>query len=414
MVTRHPSIRLAAALAGLAAAPGLAACVSASLGEPVEGVFDLRTGRTVAFQSMVEDLATVPMVFVGESHTNPEHHEIQRRIVDALSSRNPRVMVGLEMLQRPYQDVLDRWSEGGMDEGEFLREVHWFDQWSDWDLYAPILRLARDRRLRGVGLHLPDLGPGGAISREIAKSGLDGLPPWMRARLPAAIDTSNRAQRAALRGIFQSHPGMKFDEQRFDRFIQSQCTWDETMAESTADALAAAPRGSAIVVLAGSMHVKDFYPIPERARRRNGLAYRTVLPMERDSFPEGGLPVGMGRPADYVLFTGPSPEVQPGRVGLGLRGGDSTVNVVAPGSAAEEAGIRAGDVLLSVDGHPILDEVDLRVALDPLAEGAEVRLRWRRGDEVREAAARLRAPPPMLPPAPAPKETKPAEGEPGR
>ena len=95
-------IVLAAALAGCAS--------TGSLTGPVEGVLDARTGRTVAFEEMIDDLATVPMVFVGESHTNPEHHEIQHRIVEALSARNPAVLVGMEMLQRPYQEVLDEWT----------------------------------------------------------------------------------------------------------------------------------------------------------------------------------------------------------------------------------------------------------------------------------------------------------------
>ncbi len=401
-------------LLALAAAAGLGACASARMAtEPVDGILDARTGSVISFEDMVEDLATVRMVYVGESHTNPEHHEIQRRIIEALSARNPRAMVGLEMLQRPYQEVLDRWSTGEMDEGAFLREVHWYDQWSDWDLYAPILRLARDRRLRVVALHLAELGPGGAISREIAKSGIAGLPPWMRAQIPDVIDTSNRAHRASIRGIFQGHPGMKIDEDRFDRFYQAQCTWDETMAEAAALALAAAPPDAAMVVLAGSMHVKDFHAIPERVRRRDGLDYRVVLPMERDAFPDGGFPTGMGRPGDFVLYTEPTPPPSEGRLAVVLRGGDATVTKVLAGGTAAAAGLQEGDVLLSLNDRAIADQVDLRLALEGLTIGRAVRLRWKRGDAVQEGSAPLMAAPaPVAPPAATPE--KPAEAAPAK
>ncbi len=392
-------------LPALAAAVCLAACASSRpLTAPVEGVLDARTGKTVSFEAMIDDLASVPMVYVGESHTNPEHHEIQRRIIEALSARNPRVLVGMEMLQRPYQAVLDRWSEGGMDERTLLREAAWYDIWSDWNLYAPILRLARERRLRVVGLNV-DRG----IIREINMKGLAGLDDALRVQIPADIDTTVKAHEKAIREVFFSHPGMPNAEERFRRFYEAQCTWDETMAETAVEALRGAPEGAAIVVLAGSMHVMDFHAIPERARKRNGLGYRVVLPMERDRVSaEDPLRTGMGRPADFVIFTAPTPQGQGARIGLALRGGDAFVKEVVPGSAAAEAGMRAEDVLLSIDGNPVADLVDLKVVLEGFSAGAKVLLKWRRGEAEMEGSGILKAPAPMAPAA-VPAAAPPAE-----
>lgn len=401
-------------LLALAAAAALGACASPRTATgPVDGILDARTGSVVSFEDMIEDLRTVRMVYVGESHTNPEHHDIQRRVIEALSASNPHLLVGMEMFQRPYQEALDRWSAGEMDEGAFLREAHWYDQWSDWDLYAPILRLAKARHIRVVALHVAGLEPGGAISREIARSGIAGLPPWMRVQLPDVIDTSNRAHRASIRKIFQGHPGMKMDEDRFDRFYQSQCTWDETMAESAVRGLEEAAPDSAIVVLAGAMHVMDFLAIPERARRRNGLDYRVVLPMDRDAFPEEGFPIGMKRPGDYVLYTDPTPPSSNGRLGVALRGGDATVKTVSAGGTAATAGLQEGDVLLSLNDRPIADVVDLKLALEGLSVGSAVRLRWKRGEAVQEGSAPLSVPPATVV-APAAMPEKPAEAAPGK
>src|SRR5258706_8485507 len=299
---RPPSGRLLASVFALAAAAGLGACAAGRTAtEPVEGVFDARTGRVVDFEDMVEDLATVRVVYVGETHTNPEHHDIKLRVLEALAERKAHLILGLEMLQRPYDPVLDRWAAGEMDEGAFGREVHWYDQWSDWNLSGPLLRAARDRKIRVVGLQLPDLGPGGTISREIAKSGLAGIPPWMRSQLPEEIDTGVKAHRSAIRAIYfgGGHPirDRTTAEEGFRRFYEVQCTWDETMAESGVQALEAAPPDASLLVLAGGMHVKDFPAIPERVRPRNGLDYRGALPMEREGVPQGGLPVRAGRPA---------------------------------------------------------------------------------------------------------------------
>jgi aminopeptidase N len=382
----HVPILLVALLAGCAAPRSLTA--------PVEGVLDARTGRVVSFEAMIEDLASVPMVYVGESHTNPEHHEIQRRIIEALSDRNRNLMVGMEMLQRPYQEVLDRWTSGGMDEGTFVRESSWFDQWGwGWWTKSAVLRLARERRLRVIGLNVEM-----AIMAEIGRKGLAGLRVDYRVRIPADIDVGVKSHEKAIRAVFPSHPGMQVTEERFHRFYEAQCTMDETMAETAVLALRDAPEGSAMVVLAGGMHVMNFYAIPERARRRNGLDYRVVLPMDRDDVSgEDPVKIGMGRPADYLIFTAPTPEEGKPRIGLALRGGDAFVKEVVAGGAAAGAGMQAEDVLLSIDGKPVADLVDMRILLEEYAAGSTVRLRWRRGDAEMEGTATLQAPPPMRP-----------------
>jgi hypothetical protein len=235
-----------------------------------------------------------------------------------------------------------------------------------------------------IALHGDGLHAGGPVAREISARGLAAIPPWMRARLPAEIDLAVPAHRRAIREVFHDLFGPDATEERFRGFYEVQTTWDETMAESAARALAGAPPDAAIVVLAGSMHVKIPHAIPERARRRNGLDYRVVLPVDAGSRDAEGLKAGMGRPADYAILTNPAPERASVRLGVSLRGGDTLVTLVGPGSAAEQAGLLAGDRLLSVDGAPIADAVDIRLALETRRPGDRVRLRWRREGEEEE------------------------------
>jgi len=392
--------------ATLAAVAALLAAGCASLPDPAlrEGIVDARRERVCTFEEMVEDLATVRMVFVGETHTNPAHHEVQRRVLEALSHRRRHLIVGLEMVQRPYQETLDAWSAGEMDEETFLREGNWFGQWGfEWELYAPILRLARDRRIRAVGLNVDR-----SFIAEVRRKGLEGVSPWVRSRLPDEIDLSVKAHRKSMREVFSSsagHPGAEDGaEDRFRMLYEAQVTWDETMAESAVRALAAAPPDAAIVVLAGLYHVKDFHAIPERARRRNGLDYRVVLPLDEDQVPPEGVRLGMGRAADYVVFTPPTPPSQAVWFGVALRGGDTLVTSVAGGSAAAAAGLREGDFLVAVDDRKVSDPVDIRLALEARVPGDRVRVRWRRDGAAMEGEAALPLrPDPFAPRPPAPK-----------
>ena len=68
------------------------------------------TGAPVTFDEMLADLAGCRVVYVGEIHTDPAHHAIQLKILKALANVNPRVAVGMEMVDFTYQVVLDQWS----------------------------------------------------------------------------------------------------------------------------------------------------------------------------------------------------------------------------------------------------------------------------------------------------------------
>jgi predicted metalloprotease with PDZ domain len=104
-----------------------------------------------------------------------------------------------------------------------------------------------------------------------------------------------------------------------------------------------------------------------------------------------------GRPGDMDMLKGLEPlldRARPRRLGVsyqdiegqlaryfrleGERG--ALVTEVADGSAAEKAGVKAGDVILGLGGHKVKDGADLREAIDRAAGGEELPLEvWRDG-----------------------------------
>ena len=70
---------------------------------------------------------------------------------------------------------------------------------------------------------------------------------------------------------------------------------------------------------------------------------------------------------------------------------------VAPGSPAARAGVRIGDVILAVEGHPIDDPEGLRFRLATLPVNTPVRLALWRGGEQRDVVATIAAPPEQPP-----------------
>ena len=249
-------------------------------------IISTETGKTITFDQLMAGLNRHQIIFVGEKHTNPAHHAIQLKIIEAVFKNSPSMRVGMEMFDRSYQEVLDLWTAGVMNEETFLRKVQWYANWRyDFALYRDILQFAKENRIKIVALNIPTY-----IPARIREGGIDSLLDRDKQYLPKEIDTSNSAHRDYVKKVFNHH---QFPERvKFDDFYMAQCVWDEIMAESIAADLG----GNTIVVLAGNGHIQYKYGIPDRAARRTGLSFRTLY-----LAPEGEeIELGI---ADYIWVT---------------------------------------------------------------------------------------------------------------
>jgi uncharacterized iron-regulated protein len=244
----------------------------------------MRDGRSVdgarlSHDRVVAALAAARVVYVGELHSVAAHHGLQAAIVGALvaaiGGERP-VGVGLEMVARPLQPVLDAWVAGSLDEETLLRRLDWERRWGfDFALYRPVFALARER-----GLPMFALNARPEVVRKVGRG--EPLDAAERAELPE-IDRENAAHTAMVRAMLAGHPGLT--EAALDRYVEAQRVWDETMAEHVARALAAPDAPRVLVVLAGVAHVRGGHGIPSRAARRGVGPQLVVLPADADPAP---------------------------------------------------------------------------------------------------------------------------------
>jgi S1-C subfamily serine protease len=62
---------------------------------------------------------------------------------------------------------------------------------------------------------------------------------------------------------------------------------------------------------------------------------------------------------------------------------------VTPGSGAEVAGLRNGDVITAIDGKEVKAAEDVTSAVNAHKPGEEIKVTFRRGDETTEVAVKL-------------------------
>ena len=338
-----------------------------------EEILRLPEGDPIPFAQLLNDLDTTRVIFIGESHDQIEHHQIQLRMILEFIAKGKDVVIGMEMFEKSQQPTLDRWSQGLLTEEEFLREVQWDITWGmDYEFYKGILDAAKTHHLKILGLNVPR-----DLVRRVAENGMQGLSPDARKRLPE-IDLTDRQHRAYVATIFKGHETGSAKD--FENFYEAQCLWDEGMAQSLSEFLKSPQaEGKTALVFAGSGHIVFGFGIPNRLHRRASIPYQTVVLKTWTEKVNGDFTfTGAASPlANFLWITKPNPpEKKKPRIGVILKTKEDLKGLVIekalPGSPAEKAGLLPGDQLIAVEGKEITEIKDIHRALEQKGWGNDI------------------------------------------
>jgi uncharacterized iron-regulated protein len=377
----------------------------------LDGVTDAARGDVVTPPVLAERLDGVRLLFVGESHTDMEFHEVQLRVIQELHKRGRQVLVGLEMFPVTEQSVLDRWHEDeALTEEGFVRESRWYKNWGyHWNYYRDIFLFARQNGIRMFGVNVPR-----AVVQTARTKGLEALLPEQKAMLPPRIDTENVEHQRLFRAFFGSADALhgNMSDQMFQGMFRAQCTWDAAMGWNALQNLEKHGGEKAImVVLIGSGHVA--YGLGAERQTRlwydGKMASVVPVPIADDDHPEMVTKVQASY-ANFVWGLPRSTDALYPSLGLSTpeqkQGERYHVIMVAPGSPAAAAGFNLDDELVSMDGVPIADkETSNRMMSEKRWGDSVVYKVLRDGKELTLTAYLRRSPPKTLvekPAAPAP------------
>jgi uncharacterized iron-regulated protein len=315
---------------------------------PVRGV---RPREALSLGEIIMEILKKDIIYVGEGHKNFEDHRVQLEVIRALQKAGRKFAIGMEMFQQPSQKALDDYIQAETGEKEFLKASKYFKQWGmDYNLYREILGFARARGIKVAALNLRR-----KIIAKVSKGGLDALSEEEKKEIPSDMDMSDTAYRERLREIYRLHPERRRSK-KFEHFYQSQILWDESMAHAI-DAFLTENPGFQMVVIAGQGHIAYGSGIPRRAHRLNGRDYVTlinskVLTLDEDL-------------ADYVIFSPPLPLPAAPMLMVRLEEKKGKVRITGfqKKSVSEKAGLREGDVFLSIDGTVVKSVQDVRIQL---------------------------------------------------
>ncbi len=264
-------------------------------------IIDARTGHAVDKDAFWAKVVATHAVCVGEEHPNPHHHWVQLEVVEHVKKGQPQLALGMEMVQRPFQGVLDDYAAHRIDAQAMRSRAGWEDRWGyDYALYGPTI----DDVVAAHG-QLLALNAAKELTKKIAHHGLESLTPDERKQVPE-LDLQNAAHRAWFDALMedmggsQAHStasakdpaapqptkehgeaeggGQPDEMPTADRIYTVQVVWDETMADTSAAWLRANPQGH-LVILAGNGHCHDSGIVGRIKRRGIGdvISLRTVI-----------------------------------------------------------------------------------------------------------------------------------------
>ena len=233
LAAKYLRIVLAAALAG--------ACAHQAADEQhplANKIWDTRAGAFVSQEVVFERAARPRYVILGETHDNPEHHRLQRVVLEAMAARGRRSVLAMEQFDSQYQAEMEaaRARDG---DAEALADAGHFDRkgWN-WPLYKPLVQLALESGWPLAAANL-SRSEARAIVASPSRSGLPPPSPFVRSALE--------------RDLVDGHCGV--EPPHLAGMVAAQRARDARMAEVMS-------RYPSTVLIAGSGHAQRDRGVP--------------------------------------------------------------------------------------------------------------------------------------------------------
>jgi len=214
---------------------------------------DLRTGEILTPDALMRTLSHMPMVIVGEEHTNAAHHDIELWLLQNMQQQRPQGSVLMEMLaenQQPLASALQQELHRGknLSDQQIQQTLNWNPGWP-WQLYGELVTTA-----------LQSNAP--LLSANITRSKITEI--YRNPGFPTGKNSSAKHVREALSAIIFTMHGGELAPEQMNAMLAIQQNRDRFMAQQ----LLNAPRPALMFV--GGFHAAKQVGVPLHIADLNG------------------------------------------------------------------------------------------------------------------------------------------------
>lgn len=203
---------------------------------------------------LTKQLLSSDVIYLGEEHDNPRHHERQKQVIQTLLDHGKTPAIGMEVIFVEQSSITMNYVQmpdnTKVNADEWLRaKLGWLGDSLHWERYGESIQLARKHKLPIFGIDLNKM-----LRHRIGKTGLAGLSPAESSMLS-----------------LQKHDDNTYRDFMYDTFKKAHCGWgsenylsklydnwnarNDKMA-STISLMASKHENRPIVVIVGAGHTR--------------------------------------------------------------------------------------------------------------------------------------------------------------
>lgn len=207
-------------------------------------IWDSATATFIDEAQLRSRAARAEVLLLGETHDNPEHHHLQRRMLSISRDGSVRPALLMEQFDVDQQPAIDLAVRNSADPGALLRG------W-DWSQYRELVAEAQ-----GAGMPLRAANLPRASLRPVVREGYGSLATGEMARLGLDATWDEAREKFMLAAIESSHCG-KITPPLREGLVRAQRLRDATLADT-----ALADIGRGVIFILGRVHARYDVGVP--------------------------------------------------------------------------------------------------------------------------------------------------------
>jgi uncharacterized iron-regulated protein len=269
---------------------------------PLAGViWDVAARKRVAEADLTARIQAADIVLLGETHDNPDHHQLQAALLRSFSRTHSRPAVVFEMLNRDQQRTVEASLQAHPGDADALAQaVGWASSgWPEWSMYRPVFEAALEAhgKILAAGLDR-------SAATRIAHEGVAALDPALVQAFALQKPLPAEVQAAMRREMSEAHCDL-LPEVMLDSLVFVQRVRDAMLAGRLHEG---AEGGHGALLIAGAGHVRSDRGVPAQLRSAYGarsLAIGLLQASAQETTPERYAETfgAATLPFDFVWFT---------------------------------------------------------------------------------------------------------------
>jgi uncharacterized iron-regulated protein len=224
-------------------------------------IWDMHSHSFIDESTLLARINTVNILLLGETHDNPQHHELQQKLLKARIETGARPALMMEQMDTESQAAVDQ-ALSGSNHDEVLDKVTRLIKFQDWKFYQPFLVIAVDNKLPIIAANVSNQQLQPVIWQGFAAYAAEDLK-----RLAVEEVWSESRQNFMVRNMGGAHCGKLKDELRAG-LSRSQRLRDALMVDSAMSSM-----GRGVVGIVGSSHARRDIGLPLYFAARAPLAH---------------------------------------------------------------------------------------------------------------------------------------------